>query len=265
MILIADSGGTGTEWCTVYKGNVLFYQSGGLPPHVVKNGAEQPLFLHSIVDLVQAVYFYGTGCAKSSNAQVLSELLACWFPKSTIHVFSDLLALAHIGFDAKPGFVSILGTGASMAFYDGEVLHFDVASRGVMLDPGSGTDIANVLHKDFVEKVLPCDLETAFRGHYGVVDSIPAVNIHSTMRFVRQNVSDKYIAELIKRQFAAFFDYYMPQPIVNRYPMVFGGSIAAIFSTLLHEVATSKKVVISDIYRHPIKWLAGLERYNTVW
>lgn len=262
MILIADSGGTGTDWCTIENGRTRFYQSSGLHPNVVLQGVKIPSELSTIARNVREVYFYGTGCATAPKAKILEELLSEWFPKAKIDVFSDLMALAHVGLEENSGYVAILGTGASMAFYDSEKLHFDNPSLGTLLDPGSGTDLAHMLHKAFEKKELPKNLQEDFIKHHATIDNIDMLNKHSTMAFIQKQKTAHFIQDLIKSRFNAFFDYYLPESGATRLNMVFGGSVAAIFSEFLHEVAQMRNIEIQAIYRTPIRYLAALERYN---
>jgi len=262
MILIADSGGTSTDWCTIENGRTRFYQSSGLHPNVVLQGVEIPSELSKMARNVREVYFYGTGCATTPKATILKELLSKWFPKAKIDVFSDLMALAHVGLEENSGYVAILGTGASMAFYDSENLHFDNPSLGTSLDPGSGTDLAHMLHKAFENGDLPNNLQEDFINHHSTIDNIDTLNKHATMTFIQKQKSVEFIKNLIKSRFNAFFDYYLPESNADLLNMVFGGSVAAIFSELLHETAQMRNIEIQAIYRTPIQYLAALERYN---
>lgn len=262
MILIADSGGTSTEWALLNNGDTQFYCSSGLPPHAVDAGVELPPFLKNVASKISRVYFYGAGCATLPKAQILKNLLLSWFENADVEVFSDLLALAHIGYGVGAGYVGILGTGASLAFYNGFDLVFDVPSHGVKHDPGSGSDLSATMHAAFVNGELPTDLHAAFISFCGNQAESNSVDVHKIMHFLRENISNAFVKDVFLKRFSVFFDYYIPVKRIENIPIVFGGSVAALFSDLLHQVAAERNVQILSIHRKPIQHLVGLDRFK---
>lgn len=144
MILIADSGGSKTDWALVSLPTdtskcVLRVRTQGLNPFhqskdVILHTLEQELIpalikateqnnnslrKTDIAKLVTQIYFYGAGCTKNLSP-IVSEALSMAFPSASVKVESDLLGAAHAVCGHEAGIACILGTGANSCQYDGE-------------------------------------------------------------------------------------------------------------------------------------------------
>lgn len=119
MILIADSGGSKTDWALISlptdtskyvlkvrtQGINPFHQSKDvilkvleqeLKPALCKATEQNDSFLlkKDITECVSQIAFYGAGCTKNLSS-VVSEALMLSFPSASIKVESDLLGAAH--------------------------------------------------------------------------------------------------------------------------------------------------------------------------
>ena len=137
MILIADSGGSKTDWALAGRTDdnnrcVLKVRTQGLnpfhqPKHVILKILEEELkpALQRAVNQdrtfrgetdtdgrVSQIAFYGAGCTESL-APIVSEALAAAFPTAEVMVDSDLLGAAHAVCGSEAGIACILGTGAN--------------------------------------------------------------------------------------------------------------------------------------------------------
>ena len=99
MIIIADSGSTKTDWCVVNHGKQVkrittegtnpFFQTEEEISQVVKD----KLMPHLDGVKIDAVYFYGAGCAFPEKNEIVHNAIYRHIPV-TIEVGSDLLAAA---------------------------------------------------------------------------------------------------------------------------------------------------------------------------
>ena len=97
MIIIADSGSTKTDWCVVNHGKQVkrittegtnpFFQTEEEISQVVKD----KLMPHLDGVKIDAVYFYGAGCAFPEKNEIVHNAIYRHIPV-TIEVGSDLLA-----------------------------------------------------------------------------------------------------------------------------------------------------------------------------
>lgn len=263
MILIADSGGTNTMWALFDKHNVEYVKSVGMHPSQLGNRMVFPPTLEKHRNYITELYFYGTGCARQQGREKVKQFLANWFPNTHIRVFSDLMALAHAGWGDEAGNVAILGTGSSMAYYDGLKLNFEVWSPGKEKDPGSGTDLALQIFKLYENAALSDeisgDLEKILNKKLEREDENGLLT-----RYIMQNQHNAVLSELCAKQFSSFFEFY--DPLLQKYPfpLVFGGSIAYLSSRLLNNVANNYNLKIHSIIREPIYTLVRFYRNRKV-
>ena len=137
MILIADSGGSKTDWALVSLPTdtskyVLKVRTQGLNPFhqskdVILKALEEELMPalykaaeqsgtfskeYDIAEKVTQIAFYGAGCTRALSP-IVGEALAVAFPSASIKVESDLLGAAHAVCGHEEGIACILGTGAN--------------------------------------------------------------------------------------------------------------------------------------------------------
>ncbi|WP_292288916.1 hypothetical protein [Marivita sp.] len=257
MILIADSGGTNTMWALIDKHNVEYVKSAGMHPSQLGYGMIFPPALERHRNYITELYFYGTGCARQQGREKVKQFLANWFSNAHITVFSDLMALAHAGWGDEAGNVAILGTGSSMAYYDGFKLNFEVWSPGKEKDPGSGTDLALQILKLYEDAALSDDISGDLQKFLN--KKLEQEDENGLLaRYIMQNQHNVVLSELCVKQFSSFFEFYALLLQKYPFPIVFGGSIAYLSSRLLNNVAKKHNLKIHSIIREPIYPLVEL-------
>ena len=102
MIIIADSGSTKTDWCVVNQGTQVkqittegtnpFFQTEEEISLVIKD----KLLPHLEGMPIDAIYFYGAGCAFPEKNEIVQKAIYRHIPVK-IEVGSDLLAAARSG------------------------------------------------------------------------------------------------------------------------------------------------------------------------
>src|SRR3990170_916871 len=99
MILIADSGGSKTDWRLILKnGNIDQASTPGFNPYyqpvddLDKNIREVILPRIPATEPVEEIYFYGAGVSSEKNQQTIKTAFLQFFPKAKIEIGWDLLA-----------------------------------------------------------------------------------------------------------------------------------------------------------------------------
>lgn len=256
MRLIADSGGSGTTWALIQNNEVVYYEGAGLHPDIISEDSEIPGDVLVLNEQISDLRFYGTGCALKNKAERVHIFLEKRFPNASINVYSDLLALAHPVLKKRKGLVAILGTGSSMSFYDGNDLHFEIQSPGKGADPGSGPVIAHKLIQLFNAGKLSKESEELLKS----IQSIDEGNDQTLSAVAKLLFTNLHIADfkrLCANAFDEFIQFYAPVWRKNNYPIVFGGSIAALGLNVLKDVLFKYEIELEDVVRYPIEKLAG--------
>ena len=166
MILIADGGSTKVDWCLADQGKMVKRMAtlGANPFFRTESdmaGEWRDCLLPALVGYpVEAVRFYGAGCATDEKSEVVRRALASCFDCPDVRVASDLLGAAIGLCGHRAGIACILGTGSNSCFYDGERITENVPSLGYVLgDEGSGA----VLGRLFIGACLKGQLTPGLR------------------------------------------------------------------------------------------------------
>ncbi len=253
MILIADSGGSGTTWCLIHGENPFFFHSGSLHPDVINSDTRIPPELKDFASKIEQLFFYGTGCANAHKAEVIYRLLNSWFPGAKKEVFSDLVAIAHASQGLQPGLIGIIGTGASMGWFNGKDVEFTVTSKGKYCDPGGGARIGRILRKLYQNKQLPADLDMPVNE---MVHNENKITDNHFTRFVMQNLDHSFLLSIVENELIAYFEYYMPTWKKHQNGLVLGGTIAWLGRSIIEEIANSYGVQIHQFIKEPVYPLA---------
>lgn len=79
---------------------------------------------------IDAIYFYGAGCAFPEKNRIVEEAITPYIP-APIEVYSDLMAAARALCGSRPGIACILGTGSNSCLYDGTEITGAYLSLGI--------------------------------------------------------------------------------------------------------------------------------------
>ena len=138
MILIADSGSTKTEWCLADQGRpVRTVVTAGINPFFQTReeiaGEIRDALLPALKgERIDAIYFYGAGCAFPEKNRIVEEAITPYIP-APIEVYSDLMAAARALCGSRPGIACILGTGSNSCLYDGTEITEHISPLGFIL------------------------------------------------------------------------------------------------------------------------------------
>lgn len=279
MILIADSGATKSDWILIdEKGNEqMNFQLVGLNPYYLSTEEIATILSKELTPFIEAkkvkkLYFYGAGCSSVYKCMMIEEAFEKLFKNADITIESDLLGSARALFGKEKGIACILGTGSNSCFYNGEKIANRVVSLGYFFgDEGSGAHMGKTFIKDYLLGKLPEELDEAFKKEFNytrdnildAVYNLPFPNrfLASFGEFYANNLSNKYILELITNSFREFFLNQVEQfKGYSKLPISFTGSVAHYFEPILRQVAAEFDVKIIKIMRSPIKSLADFHK-----
>ena len=279
MILIADSGGSKTDWRLVSKsGGIDQASTPGFNPYyqpiedLEKNVRETLLPRMPANDIVEEIYFYGAGVSSEKNQLTIKNSFLEFFPQARIEIGWDLLAAARALCGNEPGIACIMGTGSNSCLYDGKNIIDNVANLGwILADEGSGANIGRKFLVDYLRKKLPEGLAKQFHARFPFTreeflekvyqEEKPSAFLASFAKFIFQHLKEPYCYQLIYSSFAEFYENnVMKYKDYQHLKVHFTGSIAFYFSDILRQVANDKGITVKNILEGPI---AGLTLYHT--
>ena len=255
MILIADSGSTKTEWCLADQGRpVRTVVTAGINPFFQTReeiaGEIRDALLPALKgERIDAIYFYGAGCAFPEKNRIVEEAITPYIP-APIEVYSDLMAAARALCGSRPGIACILGTGSNSCLYDGTEITEHISPLGFILgDEGSGAVLGKLLVGDCLKRQLPAPLVRKFMDQYELTPAL-----------LLENITEQPIYNLVYTSFRSFFLRNVAlYPGADTYPIHFVGSIAYYYQEVLKAAALSLDLKVGTVVQAPMN---GLIRYH---
>ena len=298
MILIADSGGTKTDWTLLHTPSpyvkhdiVTTFQTQGITPiHMsaseIRSVLEKELlhelaifpraalvqsggFEHSFMENL-VVFFYGSGCTPD-HAPMMVRLISELLGNNKVEVYSDLMASARALCQHEEGIACILGTGANSCLYDGEKMVQNTPALGYILgDEGSGS----VLGRLFMNAIFKNPQYAAIRDEYlketkqtqaDIIEKVyrqPMANryLASTSLYIAQHLDNPLLSQLVVNNFRQFFRSNIDPYKRKDLPVHFVGSMASTYTEQLTEAARLEGYTIGNIMQSPMEGLIEYHR-----
>lgn len=277
MILIADSGGSKTDWRLINNdGTIAQASAPGFNPYYqpiedLKKNVQDIILPKVNNGTVNKIFFYGAGVSSVKNQLTIKSAFLEFFPEAHIEIGWDLLAAARALCGREPGIACIMGTGSNSCLYDGEKIVDNVANLGwILADEGSGANIGRKFLVDYLRKKFPARLAEQFHQRFPLsreefLEKVyqqekPSAFLASFAKFIFQHLKEPYCYKLIYDSFAEFYENNVMQYDNYRNLKVhFTGSIAFYFSDILRQAANDKGITVKNILEGPI---AGLTLYH---
>lgn len=277
-ILVADSGGTKTDWIMI-KGADHWqrWKGSGINPYFLDDAAIKSQLATDLVpytegQLFERIYFYGAGLAAPAQQARMVAAIRQHHKEAQIIVRSDLEAAAIALCGDQPGIACIIGTGTNACYWDGSQIKAKIPSLGFWLgDEGSGGWLGKQLLTDYSLGDLPQELQFAFQETYGLtLDDIlqklyrePGPNkfAASFTPFLSQHIEGPYCQRLLKEGFRTFVIKYLKRlPHLDRLPIHATGGIAWHFQNmwlpLLELLDLQKGQVLPEVATALANWHA---------
>ena len=276
MILIADSGGTKTEWRILDEGgNTLQARTKGINPYYQEKEVIVEQLKTELVDYldkgVKQIYFYGAGCSSESNKKTISDCFHSIYSDARVEVHSDLMAAARSLCGYDKGIACILGTGANSCLYDGNEILENVASLGYLLgDEGSGSYLGNRLLGQFMRGELPESISAKLVKRFDLTNDLILESVYQKempirymagfSKFIFQNIKEPHLYKLVYDGFEIFFQKnILKYTDYQNVPVHFTGAVSFYFSNILRQVGSDLGITVKHIVEGPI---AGLTLYH---
>lgn len=298
MILIADSGGTKTDWTLLVSPYptrwdlVSTFQTQGINPiHQSPDTIRQILSQEMMMQLSSfsraaivntsvlekpllsqvEVFFYGSGCTPV-HVPMMKQLLSQLFQPEKVEVHSDLQAAARALCQHEPGIACILGTGANSCLYDGTDIVQNTPALGYILgDEGSGA----VLGRMFLNAIFKNPALADVRDHYlaeskltqaDIINKVyrePLANrfLASTSLYICQHLNNPLLNDLVVQNFRQFFTVNITPYGRKDLPVHFVGSMAHQYYDLLALAAEAEGFSLGRVFKSPME---GLIQYHSV-
>ena len=298
MILIADSGGTKTDWTLLHSPYptrweiVASFQTQGINPIHQTPDAIRQIIGQEVVSQLSTfsraaflnaqmlekpllsqldVFFYGSGCTPV-HAPMMKQMLAQFFPLEKIEVYSDLMAAARALCQHEAGIACILGTGANSCLYDGSSIVQNTPALGYILgDEGGGA----VLGRMFLNAIFKNPAYADIRDSYlketkltqaDIINKVyrePMANrfLASTSLYISQHIDNPLLNDLVLSNFRQFFRSNIVPYQRPDLPVHFVGSMAHHYQALLQQAAETEGFRVGSVVKSPME---GLVNYHGV-
>lgn len=269
--IVADAGGTSTQWRVVIEGKIEQYETIGFNAYThnlddLKTSIRQTLGAESFRI---PTFFYAAGIATQEQKKMVTASLSSIF-QSDLLVENDLVGVARGLCGKEKGNACILGTGSNACYYDGEKVNSVSASLGYVLgDEGSGAHLGKKLMMGVFRSHFGQEIVESFQKEYNLTSHEVIQRIYHQPRpnhflasfapFVHKNRHHGEIYALISSAFEDFFEGFFKNSATIDVPFHFSGSIAYNFSDILREIAVSRGFYVKNIVQSPI---AGLVLYH---
>ena len=298
MILIADSGGTKTDWTLLFSPYptrwdvVSTFQTQGINPihqtpdvirQILGQKMMQQLSSFSRAAMINAgalelpslsqveVFFYGSGCTPV-QAPVMKQLLSQFFQAEKISVKSDLMAAARALCQHEPGIACILGTGANSCLYDGNDIVQNTPALGYILgDEGSGAVLGRLFMNAIFKNPAFADIRDAYLAETkltqaDIINRVyrePLANrfLASTSLYIYEHLDNPLLRDLVVENFRQFFRVNIVPYQRQDLPVHFVGSMAYQYQELLSLAAGQEGFHIGQVIKSPME---GLIKYHSV-
>lgn len=272
MIAIADSGSTKTEWCLVEKTGQIHSRcfTPGMNPYFQTEEQmtamiQQVLYPQWTGLVIDAVYFYGAGCAFPEKNEIVHNAIYRHIPV-TIEVGSDLLAAARSLCRHEAGIACIMGTGSNSCYYDGKEIVNNISPLGYILgDEGSGAVLGKLLVGDCLKNQLTPELKEKFFNRFNltpkeILDNVykkpfPNRFLASVSPFLIENIEEPCIHRIVLNGFKNFFTRNVMQYDYKNVKVHFIGSIAYYYKEVLEEAALALQIELGTIIKSPMEGL----------
>lgn len=272
-ILIADSGGTKTDWAFVEPSKYEKLNGTGLHPSYMTIDQIEGYIREDIKIVPERVYFYGAGCHGDKPKSKITEALNRVFSLAKIDVMDDLTGAARAHLQNSDGIVALFGTGSICGRSEsGEIIERSASLGYAIGDEGSAADLGRSIIKAYFRRVLDSQtkelvenflVEKSYSDLMSLIYSSERPNRELAMVAgnILSNSLTVQLKELVLLRFKEFIDtqFAMLVPSSDE-KIVCTGKVAIAHADILLEAMATRGFKKVSIRRNIIE---GLVRYHT--
>ena len=275
--IIGDSGATKCQWTLVLGNQKKTITTIGISPYFLTTDQIVETIAKGFnkkvdTDIINAVYFYGTGLSNPLNVASIKKALKKVFQKADLDIQTDLVAVARATCQHSKGVACILGTGSNTGYYNGKKIVKNSPGLGYVLgDEGSGAYLGKKVLQYYLYKTFDEELMHAFESKYPInkdqiLDAIykqplPNRYMASFSEFLSEHRGHYMIENIIEDGINDFFFAHLNK--LNEswlYPIHFAGSVAYIFRDVIKQLATAYELEIGTIVKSPMEGLIAFHK-----
>lgn len=277
-ILIADSGATKCEWSlaeTRKKSKTVFTQ--GISPYFLNTPQIEAIIRNELVPglknrAVDAVFYYGTGCANPANAKLVKKAITNVFPGIEVQVTHDLFAAARALCGREKGIACILGTGSNSCYYNGQKIVKNSPGLGYVLgDEGSGAYLGKKVLQYYLYNTFDEELRFKFEAKYKGINSVEILeNIYKKpfpnrylatfTLFLAENRGHYMVENIVEDGLNDFFFNHLCKYGESwKLPIHFTGGVSWAFRDSVTDLCHSYEFELGQILKNPME---GLIKYH---
>jgi N-acetylglucosamine kinase-like BadF-type ATPase len=275
MNLIADSGATKTTWCLSGPRKKKSFTTAGISPYFftseqITGLLQRDLLPHLGKATIDAIYFYGTGCAVPANINLVKQGIKKAFPSTRkIEVASDLVGAARSLCGRSKGVACILGTGSNSCVFNGKRIVRNNPAPGFILgDEGSGAYLGKKVVQYFIYNTFDEDLMHRFNLRFqtdyrSILNHVykgewPNRYLASFTPFLSENRGHYMVENILEDGISDFFITHLYKyPETWLYPIHFTGSVAWHFRDVIKELCSNFELTLGSIKQAPIDGLVA--------
>jgi len=260
--LIADSGGTKTDWCYVnHLGERAYFSTASFHPsewnEKFKNDYLKFWEEKNLPKTTQ-VMFYGAGCSRTENQHQLKNYFNDWGFED-VSVDSDLIGAGLALLGEENGYFAILGTGSVFCHYEHKSIQNYYGGFGYLLgDEGSGYAFGRKLLNSLLNKELTLTISEKIHKLLGSreiilkkVYSDESKSFISSIPFlIRELIDNDEIIEIHKENITDFIEKYILKNRITEIALI--GSYGYNHLGIIHECFEDYGIKIARTLQFPI-------------
>lgn len=265
-VLIADSGGSKTDWCLNDEmGNKTFFTTDSYHPHLLNEEwihEKKKFWIPYTKEYDLDIHFFGAGCSNDKNKIALKSAFNKW-GIGKVSVESDLLGASKACFGNHNGVIGILGTGSVIAEIKSNSIHRIYGGHGYLLgDEGSGYFYGKILIQRFIKGMFSAETNAEIENKLGdktkilsEVYGMKGKKYVSDLSALFSKSSNSEITEIHSHNIQLFIDAYLPQNVSDK-RISFVGSYAFHSVEILKEKLAKKGWELGVVIKNPIQELS---------
>ncbi len=264
--LIADSGGTKTDWCFVdVLGNKNYFTTASYHPNLMSEEwieTNKSFWKKYSVIKDLEVHFYGSGCLKEPNRTKVKLVFQNWGFKD-VQVESDILAAARACFGNEDGWIGILGTGAVLAEIENHQIKNVFGGLGPLIgDEGSGFYFGKLLIDNYLKDKFSLETKSEIESALNT-EGFKSLDINSpsnkefiaSLSGLFSTSLNLEIQHLHHQNISFFIEKYLPVTLVNR-TICFVGSYAHYNQRIIKDILLKRHLILGVVIIKPIALLS---------